>query len=104
MFQCQALNHFAEQLVAFIALPRTAFFIVVEVKTAAGGRQPELQQRRLTAEDQGFAILELDCQDAGGILYIYIQIRVIKDVFQILLGGIDQIVKTGFSQTHGGTS
>ena len=38
MFQGQAFNHFAEQFVAFIAFPRTALFVVIEVETTVWSR------------------------------------------------------------------
>ncbi len=97
-----ALKHFAQLLFALVAHPAFALFVVVEVEAAGHRRQPQLPQRLLTAEDQLSAVFELDGQHTGRTLQIDIQVAFVKDVLQGLLGGIDQIVETGFGQTHYG--
>ena len=97
-----ALEHFAQLLFALVAHPALAFFVVVEVETTGHRRQPQLTQRLLTAEDQLRAVFELDGEHTGRVLHVDIQVAFIKDVFQFFLGFIDQIVETGFGQTHCG--
>ncbi len=97
-----ALEHFAQLFFALVAHPALALFVVVEVETTGHRRQPQLTQRLLTAEDQLRAVFELDGQDTCRAFQVDIQVAVIKDIFQRLLGSIDQIVETGFGQTHCG--
>ncbi len=97
-----ALEHFAQLLFALVAHPALALFVVVEVETTGHRRQPQLTQWLLTAEDQLRAVFELDGEDTGRVLHVDIQVAFVKDVFQFFLGFIDQIVKTGFGQTHCG--
>ncbi len=97
-----ALEHLAQLLFALVAHPALALFVVVEVEATGHRRQPQLPQRLLAAEDQLSAVFELDGQHTSRALQIDIQVAVIKDVFQGLLGGIDQIVETRFGQTHYG--
>ena len=89
-------------LFALVAHPALAFFVVVEVETTRHSGQPQLAQGFLAAEDQLAAVFELDGQHTGRALQVDIHIAVVKDVFQGLLGGIDQIVETRFGQTHYG--
>ncbi len=97
-----ALKHFTQLLFALVAHPALAFCVIVEVETAGHRRQPQLPQRLLTAENQLAAIVEFDGEHTGRALQIEIQATLIENILQRLLGGIDQIVKTGFGQTHYG--
>lgn len=62
--------------------------------------QPQLAQRLLATEDQLAAVVELDGQDPCRVLHVQIQVRLVEQVFQRLLGRVDQVVKTRFGQTH----
>lgn len=62
--------------------------------------QPQLAQRLLAADDQLAAVVELDGHQAGRNLNVIGM--VFEQFFQCLLGGIDQVVKARFGQTHGG--
>ncbi len=97
-----ALEHFAQLLFALVAHPALAFFVIVEVEATGHRRQPQLTQRLLAAEDQLAAVFELDGQHTGRAFQVDVQVAFIKDVFQFFLGLIDQIVETGFGQTHCG--
>ncbi|MNG13527.1 hypothetical protein D3C84_972120 [compost metagenome] len=65
-------------------------------------RQPQLTQGFLTTENQLAAAFELDGEYTGRAFQIYIQATLVENILQRLLGSIDQIVETGFSQTHCG--
>ncbi len=95
-----ALKHLAEQLFGFFAGPLAALLVVVKVETTGLVGQPQLAQRLLAAEDQLAAVVELDGQDPCRVLHVQIQVRLIEQVFQGLLGRVDQVVKTRFGQTH----
>ncbi len=97
-----SLEHFTQLLFALVAHPALAFFVVVEVETAGHRRQPQLAQRLLATEDQLATVLELDRQHTGRAFEVDIQVAVVKDVLQGLLGGIDQVMETRFGQTHYG--
>ena len=97
-----AFEHLAQLLFALVAHPTLAFLVVVEVEAAGHRRQPQLSQRFLATEDQLGAVFELDGQYAGGHFQIDVQVAFFEDILQCLLGGIDQIVETGFGQTHCG--
>jgi hypothetical protein len=77
-----------------------SLFVVIEVETTGHRCQPQLPQRLLSTEDQLGAVLELDGEHTGRAFQIDIQVAVVKDVFQRLLGGIDQVMETRFGQTH----
>ena len=96
------LKHFTQLLFALVAHPALALFVVVKVETTGYRRQPQLAQWLLAAEDQLSAVFELDGQHTGRALQIDIQVAVVKDVLQGLLGGIDQVMETRFGQTHYG--
>lgn len=95
-----ALEHLAQLLFALVTHPALAFLVVVEVETTGHRRQPQLPQRLLAAENQLGAIFELDGQYAGGDFQVDVQVALVEDILQLFLGFIDQIVETGFSQTH----
>src|SRR3990167_6155221 len=100
LFQSDACQHLAQLLVAAVADPALTGRVVIEMETAGARRQPELAQRLLAAEDQLGAVLEAHGQYPGRVFQIQVQVAVIENIFHRLLGGIDQIVKAGFGQTH----
>ncbi len=96
------LEHFTQLLFTLVAHPALAFFVVVEVETAGNRCQPQLAQRLLATEDQLATVFELDGQHTGRAFEVDVQVAVVKDVLQGLLGGIDQVMETRFGQTHYG--
>lgn len=97
-----ALEHLAQLLFALVAHPAFAFLVIVEVEATGHRRQPQLPQRLLAAENQLGAVLELDGEYTGGNFQVDVQVAFVEDILQRLLGRIDQIVETGFGQTHCG--
>lgn len=90
------LEHLAQLLCVLVAYPAFAFLVVVEVETTGHRRQPQLPQWLLATEDQLAAVFELDGEHTRRAFQIDVQFALIEDILQYLLGGIDQIVETGF--------